>query len=98
MGSLIGRTKLWEQVKTNRGRIITSLLLVYLYRLVEVGSVVKVSEYGFHWPDYGYQLFPIPSLPIGPGFFWPSPLSVIDSILYVTFVVYGIWVIWAIAA
>ncbi|MHA2265603.1 MAG: hypothetical protein ACXAEN_24695 [Candidatus Thorarchaeota archaeon] len=71
---------------------------MYLYRLVEVGSVVRYSEYGFHWPDWGYQLFPIPSSPSGPGFFFLTPLSAVDSVLYVAFVGSGIWVVWAIVA
>ncbi|MHA1959156.1 MAG: hypothetical protein ACW99U_02945 [Candidatus Thorarchaeota archaeon] len=91
-----GRTAAWEYIKSNRSRILVLLFLVYLYRLVEVGSAVWDSAHGPYWPSPGYQLFPIPLKPRGPVIWVVAPLSLVDSFLYIVFVGHGVWIAWTI--
>jgi hypothetical protein len=90
-------------LKTNLGRVLVPIFLIYLYNLVRVGSSGGVSfENGFEWPTPGYQLFPIPMNPIDwaefdIGFFQVyTPMGIADIILYVVFVANGIWLIWTV--
>ncbi|MDF1539914.1 MAG: hypothetical protein P1Q69_13540 [Candidatus Thorarchaeota archaeon] len=89
-------------LKTNLGRILAVIFLVYLYAIVRVGSPGSWSlEHGFEWSSPGYQLFPVPinwgEMGIGgPAVF--VPMEIADIILYVLFVGNYIWLIWGILA